>query len=229
MKRVNKVGPTILGADAMPKRLAAKDLKHLVGDDQLVDTSPQSKFAAGHVPGSLNIPPLLTAHWGGWLIDLGQPIYLIASAHDVHETVRMLHKIGVDDIPAWFDAQEVADCELNTETLQTATPEQVVDRIRSGEVTLVDVRGQTEWNEGHIHQARHMFLGRLPRNVGTVDFDKPIVVQCRSGVRSAIGASVFQSRGAKNVINLTGGILAWMKAGLPVETTADEKQTVLSG
>jgi hydroxyacylglutathione hydrolase len=228
MKRVNKVGPALLGPDALPKRLPAGDLLRLVGEDQLVDTSPLADFAGGHVPGSLNLTPQTAAIWGGWLIDYERPVYLIATAEEIGEVVRVLQKIGIDDLPGWFETSEVARAGLNTEAYPTATPEQLVARIRSGEVTLIDVRNQTEWDEGHIPQARHLFLGRLPKNVGTVDFDKPIVVQCRTASRSAIAASVFQSRGAKNVINMAGGITAWQNAGLPVERTAQRRQAVYS-
>jgi hydroxyacylglutathione hydrolase len=228
MKQVNRIGPRILGANSMPERLSAEQLKRRVGDNQLVDTSATVKFADGHVPGSINIPTKSAASWGGWLIDYDRPVFLITSPRDIGETVRVLHKIGIDDIPAWFDANDVSAQGLNTESYANATPEQIEKKIRSGEATLIDVRSQTEWDELRIPQARHLFLGKLFENFETLDIDKPIVVQCRTGNRSAIGASVLQSRGAKHVHNLAGGIEAWSSAGLPVETSVRLGEAICS-
>lgn len=74
------------------------------------------------------------------------------------------------------------------------------------------VRSNEEWKEGHIEQAEHRFLGRLPKHLSEPPSDEKLVVQCRSGARSAIAASVLQAAGLKNVVNLTGGYAAWKSA-----------------
>ena len=65
--------------------------------------------------------------------------------------------------------------------------------------------------------AEHYFLGTLPEHAAAIANGKTIVVQCRTGGRSAVGASILQAAGAKKVVNLLGGIAAWEKAGLPTE------------
>jgi hydroxyacylglutathione hydrolase len=89
--------------------------------------------------------------------------------------------------------------------------------VAAGEVIVVDVRNDHEWQAGHIPGARHLMLGYLPERVSEIPTDKPVLVQCQSGVRSAIGASILQAKGILNVMNLSGGINAWAAAGLPVE------------
>ena len=84
----------------------------------------------------------------------------------------------------------------------------------NGEVALVDVRSQAEWDEGHLPNAQHLVLGHLLKRADEVMDSKPIVVQCRSGNRSAIGASILK---AKEVINMMGGYRDWAAAGLPIE------------
>jgi hydroxyacylglutathione hydrolase len=79
------------------------------------------------------------------------------------------------------------------------------------------VRAETEWDEGHLPNARHLMLGYLPQRAREVINGQPIVVLCRTGNRSAIGASVLLARGASEVINLAGGIQSWAAAGLPIE------------
>jgi hydroxyacylglutathione hydrolase len=89
-----------------------------------------------------------------------------------------------------------------------------------GDVPLIDVRGLSEWEGGHLPGARHLPLGMLPESADALSAG-PVVVQCQSGGRSAIGASLlaraayFAGR-APMVRNLAGGYLAWRAAGLPV-------------
>jgi hydroxyacylglutathione hydrolase len=83
---------------------------------------------------------------------------------------------------------------------------------------LLDVRAATEYNEGHIAEAEHRFLGKLLREMGAIDKSKPVVAQCLGGGRSAIASSILQRAGYK-VINMEGGYRAWVGAKLP--TTSD--------
>ena len=81
---------------------------------------------------------------------------------------------------------------------------------------IVDVRGTSEWEEGHMPQARHLFLGDLVALTRDLPRDTPIAVHCQGGTRSAIAASLLQAEGFTRVANVTGGFKAWEQAGLPV-------------
>jgi hydroxyacylglutathione hydrolase len=83
-------------------------------------------------------------------------------------------------------------------------------------VVVLDVRGQSEWDEGHMPGAKHMMLGYLPEQAVTLAPDKAVVVHCATGGRSAIAASLLQAHGIPTVINLVGGMKEWIAAGLPV-------------
>jgi rhodanese-related sulfurtransferase len=80
-------------------------------------------------------------------------------------------------------------------------------------IVLVDVRNDDEVARGIIADAIHIPLNLLPAQFAQLDISKTIVFYCHSGVRSAHAADFATSKGAKNVYNLTGGILAWGKAG----------------
>jgi hydroxyacylglutathione hydrolase len=142
---------------------------------------------------------------------------LITAKQILEEVVKLLAKIGIDDVPGYFEDEEVTAAGLATESYRMMTPEQIDEQILNNEVTLLDVRAQTEWDAGHLPNARHIMLGYLPERAEEVIDHKPIVVQCRTDNRSAIAASILQAKGAQEVINLSGGIRAWAKAGLPVE------------
>ena len=93
--------------------------------------------------------------------------------------------------------------------------------LAAGDVHLLDVRSGAEWREGHISSALHVPLGYLTAHLADVPSDRPVVVQCRSGSRSAITASLLRRLGRREVVNLAGGIDAWRAAGRPVSDSRD--------
>ena len=96
------------------------------------------------------------------------------------------------------------------------SPEQVRDRLERGEIDLIDVREQYEWDAGRIAGARHIELERLAGRAGEIDRERPVVFQCRLGARSAMATQAFRTAGW-DAYNLTGGITEWVRRGLPIE------------
>jgi hydroxyacylglutathione hydrolase len=134
--------------------------------------------------------------------------------------VRDLIYIGLDNVAGYFDSSELEGwltADHPTQSYEVATPVQIAARMTAGEVTVIDVRHTYEWEAGHLAGAQHVMLGYLTERLDEIPTDRPIVVQCRAGARSAIAASLLQSKGIPAVINLKGGINAWTAAGLPVE------------
>ena len=80
---------------------------------------------------------------------------------------------------------------------------------------LVDVREPFEWNTGHAPSARHIPLGQLPRYLSDLPKDRRIILVCRSGNRSAQATAILTAAGI-DASNLTGGMSAWARSGLPV-------------
>jgi len=100
-------------------------------------------------------------------------------------------------------------------------PAEAQQRHAAG-ATLIDVREQVEWDAGHIPGALFLPLGRLDQEIAAAvpDKDTEIIMQCRSGARSARGTAQLQALGYTNVVNMAGGILEWEAQGRPVETPA---------
>ena len=93
-----------------------------------------------------------------------------------------------------------------------------IEEIAKGdERTIVDVRGSAEWEEGHLPNARHYFLGDLIRKARDLPHDTPIAVHCHGGTRASVAASLLQAQGFTNVANISGGYRAWTDAKMPVE------------
>lgn len=84
-------------------------------------------------------------------------------------------------------------------------------------VFWLDVREQSEYNAGHIPDVTLIPTGEVAQRLSEIPKDKPVIVTCRSGNRSAQVTRFLQEQGYTNVHNMEGGILAWQGAGLPVE------------
>ncbi|HEY6108407.1 MAG TPA: rhodanese-like domain-containing protein, partial [Gemmatimonadales bacterium] len=102
------------------------------------------------------------------------------------------------------------------ESTPQLTPAQLHERVSGGDVTVIDVRGRNEWEVGHLPGVANLPLGLLPDRLSELPRQGTIVLQCESGSRSAIAASLLQANGRGAVANLEGGFNAWRKAGYPV-------------
>lgn len=221
MKKVNKVGPTVLHGMPTPEMLPAYRLPELLAKQAVViDTRSPEQFAAGHIGGALNIPLSMVGAWAGWLLDYETPFYLIADPANLAEATHDLVYIGLDKIAGYFETSVINMLEEQGHELSCydmAHPNELAAAIQDGKMTLIDVRGIGEWSEEHIPGAQHYMLGYLPNRAGEIINGKPIVVQCQSSARAAIGASILKAQGATRVINMIGGLTAWRNAGLPLE------------
>jgi rhodanese-related sulfurtransferase len=108
-----------------------------------------------------------------------------------------------------FDIREI-DSRSLAEVLDNAS-----DAVR-----LVDVRGPAEWAQGVIEGAELLPLHALPLRADEIPLDRPTVFYCRSGARSAQACAYMMSRGNGNVVNLRGGIIDWVREGLPLTVTS---------
>jgi molybdopterin/thiamine biosynthesis adenylyltransferase/rhodanese-related sulfurtransferase len=89
------------------------------------------------------------------------------------------------------------------------TPRELADRLRAGDVDLIDVREPHEWDIARIPGARLIPLGDFAAAIPSLDRARDIVVQCRSGARSGNAVRQLQAAGFTRVKNLAGGILRW--------------------
>mgnify|MGYP000712206669 CR=1 FL=1 len=108
------------------------------------------------------------------------------------------------------DAQPAYDAPL-------ITPEEAAARFANGAV-VIDVREAGEYNAGHLLDARHIPVGELAKRTAELEKfkDKPIILNCQSGARSASACSILSKAGFARVHNLEGGIAAWEQAGMPI-------------
>lgn len=101
---------------------------------------------------------------------------------------------------------------------ENVEPLQLQELLRSEAVLLIDVRTPTESARGSIAGARNIPLHLLPLRKQELPDDRTVVFYCQSGNRSAQACAFMTSQGRRKVVNLQGGILAWLQCGQPVST-----------
>jgi hydroxyacylglutathione hydrolase len=213
MKRDNKIGPKVLGGVPQPKRLSVEELKAIDGTKAaIVDTRPWAAFKAGHVPGALHLPLNNSFNTdGGSLISEHEPIVIVAEGSRVDEAVRDLVRVGYDGFAGWFDPGEIDAYRAAGGTL-VGVVEKTVAEARSmldaSKPFVLDVRRAAEFKEGHIEGATNIAHTRLLSRLAEVPKDRHILVNCRSGARSARACSLLLKHGYQ-CTNLAGGMLAW--------------------
>jgi rhodanese-related sulfurtransferase len=105
----------------------------------------------------------------------------------------------------------------DTETTEqgTAVPARTAAELISGGAQVVDVRGDDEFEAGHVEGATHIRLDRLTMETAGLDRARPVVFYCRAGNRSELPANAFRASGWE-AYHVDGGLVAWVDAGLPL-------------
>lgn len=104
-------------------------------------------------------------------------------------------------------------------------PGQATLLINREDALVVDVREADEFAGGHLPEARNIPVGKLAERVGELAGfkDKPIIVCCASGMRSAKAIGELKKHGFDNLHNLSGGVDAWVGAGYPIKKGSKKK------
>jgi rhodanese-related sulfurtransferase len=187
---------------------------------QLLDTRDAGEFAAAHLAGSINVGlGGQYATWAGSVLDPKRPVVIICSDGAELESEVRLGRIGFDNVAGYLAGGMTAleDRPDLTSTTMRLSPAVAEAAIASGRVQPVDVRTPGVRATSSIPKSIHMPLSRLSAHAGELPHDRPLLLFCAGGYRSSIAASLLESRGFA-VQELAGGITAWEKAGLPMES-----------
>jgi len=217
MKRLNKIGPNILGSIPHPGRLSLHQFEKAAKENvTIIDTRDKLAFAGGHFPGSINIQDNSAfSTWSGWILNYDKPFLLVARDSRIEALTKALIRIGLDNIIGYVnDMDKIANAGYEMETTRQITVQQLKDKTE--DYYFLDVRGYSEYNAEHIEGAINIQAGYLNDRIDELPKDKKIIVHCAGGDRSAIAASVLQQKGFDNVYNLTCGMNGWKQAGFVI-------------
>lgn len=217
MKRINKLGPPVLGGIPQPTRTPAQDIAALDASAiAIVDTRPWHDFRAAHIPGSLSFPLIKSFSTDvGSMVNTDDEIYLVIEERQLESTIRDLIRIGLDNVKGWCTPDEVSSLD-SLASIDEVDVNHAITLVDSPGVRVLDVRRHTEFAGGHLPGAVNIAHTRLAGRLSEVPRGERLLINCRSGVRSA-RASAYLARLGHTVMNLKGGVLAWEQAA-PLST-----------
>lgn len=219
MKRLNRDGAPVLGDLPAPKAMTAREIMDFAesSSNVVLDTRAWDEFRAGHLPGALSTPLDRTFPTvAGSYVEEGERIALLVDEDRVEDAVRMLVRVGLDDVVGFALPGAIEELRRGGAALQT-TDEIDAGRLRemldSGEeVALLDVRRASEHFAGAIRGGAYPNVAHtsLSTRLAETPTANPLVVHCAGGIRSARAASYLQRKGF-TPINLKGGYSAWLR------------------
>ncbi len=117
------------------------------------------------------------------------------------------------------------------ETIRSATdtsrvtPAQAVIMVNRQDAVLIDIRSEADYRKGHLPNAISIPADRIPEDRKLEALrSRHLILYCDSGLRSATACKKLRAAGFPHVYNLEGGIAAWQKAGLPLESETQRKK-----
>ncbi len=184
-----------------------------------VDVRPPDEFAAGHVPGSINIG--LSGQFASWaaaLLGLNSRPVVIADTRERLDEARMrLARVGMEELAGYLQEglSGWQDAGFPLAHLPQMTVHNLKDQLNNRDLHLIDVRRPAEWESGHLQYAQLWPLDSFPEALPALPVPAPIAVHCKSGYRSVIACSLLMRAGHTNITNVIGGYDAWQAANLP--------------
>jgi len=188
----------------------------------VLDVRPGDEFAAGHVPGSINIALSgQFASWAGGILGIhSKPVLIGESDAQIEEARMRLARVGIEELRGYLAGGIAAWRKARLPVLKTAqiSPQELNQKLREGSLRaadVLDVRREGEWQAGHIAEVQCRALDTFPHGLPAIDRSRPVAIHCKSGYRSMIACSLLERAGHRNVLNVAGGFDAWHAAELP--------------
>lgn len=208
--------------EALARELKPLSLDTLLQAQQagtiVLDVRDEDDHEGAHLRGSLNIPlDGKYATWCGTLLAGDTSIALIANPGAEIEAATRLGRIGFDGVIGYLQdgMQALAarpDLVDRTERITAAT---LHEQLATAEPPLViDVRGPGEYADKHIPASTNIPLNHLAERLAEIPQDRPVVVHCAGGYRSAIACSLLTLNSFTRIVDLVGGLGAWEAAKL---------------
>ncbi|RYF89562.1 MAG: MBL fold metallo-hydrolase, partial [Chitinophagaceae bacterium] len=195
--------------------LTVEEFKNKMKEDVvLLDTRHATEFTAGFIPGAIFIGlEGRFAEWAGSLLPFDKPILLVTPVGMEKEAITRLTRVGFEimaghlagGFDSWKNAGEKMDMVINVEA-----DELIMDMPHDPNLTVVDVRRETEYADGHLPDALNLPLSEMTDIAELAQFEdnQNLYVHCAGGYRSVIAASLLKRQGVHNLRNVEGG---WAK------------------
>lgn len=221
MRAQNMAGVEPLGLLSEPPALTPEEVDERRRAGAVVlDTRSPEAYAGAHVPGALNVGLGSSfPTWAGTVLDPENDVVLVLEDRSglwdaVWDLLRIGYRVPVGWLAGGMASWRTAGKEVDP--LPWIPPRRLQEMLSDGGIQVLDVRQPQEWADGHIEGATFITGAELPERVGEVPDGGPVAVVCGSGFRSSVAASLLRrERPELQVANVTGGMSAWKRLGLP--------------
>ena len=190
----------------------------------VLDVRNEKDFVKGFIPNSIFIGiDGGFAPWVGALImDVKQPILLVAPEGREEEVITRLARVGFDQTIGYldgsFEAWKAAGKEVDT--IESISAETFKERVEKDNQPVFDVRKPGEFEKEHLPAGQSTPLDYLNDHLAEFPAEGTFYIHCAGGYRSVIAASILKSRGIHNLVDVAGGFGAIKKTGMPVTDEA---------
>jgi hydroxyacylglutathione hydrolase len=216
-------GPLLTAAVTLEPLSPARVKQMLEAGATLLDGRAPREFDAAHVPGAINVTMARSAVGtrAAWIADPESEVLVAGSTDEESARMgRLLEAVGFRSLRGLLGGGMAAwqDASLEISSTPAIDAHELAERWQRGDVDLLDVREDDEWEKGHvegsIHVPYHELRDGLP---GDARNGKPLAVVCSVGNRSSIAASLLQRSGIRDVIHVAdGGVEDLKKEGIPL-------------
>jgi rhodanese-related sulfurtransferase len=185
----------------------------------VLDVRHQSDFIKGHIPRSvfIGIDGGFAPWVGALIVDVSQPILLVAPQGREEEVIMRLSRVGFDNVIGFldgsFEAWEKAD--LDFDTIASISADEFAKLYPANKEVVFDVRKDGEFTAEHVDGAKNTALDTLNSHLSEFPEEQTFYVHCAGGYRSVIAASILKSRGIHNLVDVAGGYEAIKKTAVP--------------
>ncbi len=218
MKSLNKIPRKLVTKVPVLKKISNADFNTSFSKGiKLFDAREKQNFAKGFIPGSINTPASdnFFATKISLYVNYEEEIMILADESQLDDLTRKLMRIGLDNVKGFISSTDSYNGDL--EKVDFVSIEETIAMKDKGTL-VVDLRGASEYKEGHIEGAINVYFGTIEDNLDKIPKDKPVVVHCQSGHRASIGYSALVKNGYTNILNFSGGMNEWLKKGNAVVT-----------
>ncbi len=218
MKQLNKVNRALLiEVPQHPKLTKEQFIAAYEKGIKIIDTRNKADFAKGFIPGSLNIQGNNAfSTWCGWLLNYQEQFILVAEDNQMEDLTRKLMRIGLDNMYGYIS--DINDPGIELQTAAIIGLDEFKAAAGKEDVQVVDVRGASEYETGHVKEAVNAFVGTIADNLDKISREKQVVLYCQAGDRSAVAYSLLAKNGFKNLKVFPGGVTEWLAAGGKMDT-----------
>jgi len=197
-------------------------LRHRNQGAQLLDVRDAAEFEGAHVAGSISIALKgKYATWCGTMLSHEAPIVVIAEPGTEEEAFMRLGRIGFDNAIGYLAGgmEALRDHPELVQHVHRITAVALAEQLQTGQPPFVlDVRTEKEWSSRHLPGSYNVPLNHLRERLSEIPSDRPVVVHCEGGYRSAIAASVLAEADRTQLYDMVGGFKAWAVSKLPYES-----------